>query len=81
MNVKLLTMNTTVRCMAWLACPIIDCDHHPIHAARMSCVLLNQVRYCSEIEGFITDIPLSDFDSALANDPNLAFKAQKDSHQ
>ena len=81
MKVKLIPMNRGVRCIAWLACPIADCDHHSPHAARMECILLNQVKYCPEIEGFVTDMPLTDFDSALANDPNLAFKAQRDSHQ
>lgn len=77
MKVKLIPQRTGVRCMTWLKCPNENCDHYHAHSARYGCVLLYQVRYCEVVRGFVTDVPLSDFDSALANDPNLAFKAHK----
>ncbi len=77
MKVKWIPQQLGVRCMAWLKCPNENCNHHYAHGARQSCILLHQVRYCEVVRGFVTDVPLSDFDSALANNPNLAFKAQK----
>lgn len=77
MKVKWIPERLGVRCMAWLKCPHEGCDHYHAHGARYGCVLLYQVRYCRAVSGFVTDIPIYDFDSALANDPNLAFKAQK----
>jgi hypothetical protein len=78
MKVKVIPPMEAVRCMAWVMCPVEACDHHRPHRAVPGCCFPNQVKYCPHVEGFVTDILITDFDSTLASDPNMAFKAHKD---
>ena len=78
MKVKIIPPHIGVRCMAFMACGNEDCDHHGPHLSKPACCVPNQVRFCRRLEFFVTDIALTDLDSTLASNPNMAFKAKKD---
>lgn len=67
------------RCKWWVTCGVENCDHyepHPVHVQK--CMLLNPVKYCKQIKGFVHCVPMGDIDSNYECNPNLAFKAKRD---
>lgn len=83
MKVRRIATEEVVRCMGWYACCEESCRHYEPHCAYFSsgCTRQRQVQYCSRVKGFVTDVHLSDIDSNLHNNPNLAFKHQKTSRR
>ena len=68
-----------VRCIGWTACCQENCNHYAPHYASFNrgCTAQRQVQYCPRAKGFVTDILMSDIDSNLRGNPNLAFKHRK----
>ena len=78
MKVYKLGRGRAVRCMGWFACTKKNCQHYLIHLTDERCIGLEQVKYCSYVSGFVTDLPHEMIDKDAASDPNLAFRIRKD---
>ena len=70
-----------VRCKYWVVCSNHDCDHFEIHQADDSCIVLQPIKYCRRMKGFVHDVHISQIDSNYECDPNLAFKAMRDTER
>jgi len=70
-----------VRCKYWVVCSNHDCDHFEIHQAGDSCIALQPIKYCRKMKGFVHDVHISQIDSNYECDPNLAFKAMRDTER
>ena len=67
------------RCKYWITCNAEDCAHYEPHKVGVSsCMMMSPVQYCRKVKGFVHCVPLSDLDSNMQYDPNLAFKAKRD---
>ena len=79
MKVRRIREGSSVRCMGWHGCCEENCQHFRPHSASFDrgCTHQRQVRYCPRARGFVTDVYLSDIDSNLKGNPNLAFKHKK----
>lgn len=77
---RLIAGDSLVRCMAWYACSREECKHHRVHIASRRCAykIVDQVKWCMKVKGFVTDIPLDEIDRKVSSDPNLAFRMRKD---
>lgn len=80
--IKRIELGDLVRCKFWLTCNAKDCFHQKAHRAeRASCFSPTPVHYCEEAEGFVYDIDVSDSNPIYDCDPNLAFKARRESRE
>lgn len=73
--------NDLVRCRFWAACGSQMCDHHDVHHAHSGCYILQTVKYCCIVGGFVHDVSVSELDSNYECDPNLVFKAKRDARR
>lgn len=80
--IKKIELGDLIRCKFWLTCGEKDCRHHGIHRAEeRMCFHPTPVHYCEACEGFVYDIHVSDMSSSYDCDPNLAFKARRESRK
>ena len=70
------------RCRFWVICNEDNCYHYEPHdPSRDRCILMNPVKWCRRIRGFVHCIPINEIDSNYECDPNLAFKAKLDAEK